>query len=102
MSIEYTRWGGRNDDSDDNRGERRRIQLKMADIPKSGLNDSLNSSVNLAGRLNAEEREMNTLANHHQTEGTHKRGSGSKIGRPVTTSARSETDANTVRGIVES
>ena len=76
--------------------------MKTTDIPKSGLDNSLNGIVNLAGRLDAEEKEINRLANHCQTEVTHKRGSGSKIGRPVTTSARSETDANTVSGIVES
>jgi len=73
----------------------------VADIPKSGLYDGLNGIVNLAGRFNAEGRVVSTSSNYHQAEGTHRRGSGSKIGRPVTTSARSETDANTVSGIVE-
>ena len=100
MLIEWRE--GWNDDSDDDHGERRRIQLKVVDIPESGLNNCLNGIVNLAGRLKAEEREISMLGNHCQTEGTHKRGSGSKMGRPVTTSARSETDANTVSGIVES
>jgi len=75
--------------------------LKATDIPKSGFNNSLNGIVNLAGGLDAEGTVMNALVNHCQTEdATHRRGSGDKIGRPVTTSARSETDANTVNGIV--
>lgn len=82
--------------------KQRRIQLRAVDIPKSRLNDSLDSIMNLPGCLNAEEREISTQVNRRQMEDTYRRGSGAKIGRPVTTSARSETDANTVNGIVQS
>lgn len=77
-----------------------RIQLKAADLPKSGLDYSLDGVMNFPGCLNAEEIVVST--GKPLTDGkTHKRGSGVKIGRPVTTSARSETDANTVSGIVQ-
>ena len=82
--------------------KQRRIQLKATGLPKSGFNDGLNGIVNLPRCLNTEEMAMSIPANYRQTEYTHRRGLGAKTGRPVTTSARSETDANTVKGIVQS
>jgi len=74
---------------------------KVGDIPKSGLNNGLNGVVNLSGCLGAKgEGGYERGGKHRQTGDTHRRGSGARIGRPVTTSARSETDANTVSGIV--
>jgi hypothetical protein len=43
-------------DEDDDHGNDGECELKAADIPKSGLNNSLNGVVNLPGCLNAEER----------------------------------------------